>query len=93
MAMALQVAERAAHEAKCRSRRHRAGRLLVRAGNRVEADKDPTACRDAGNPCRSRNVGCAAPPYCDLYVTLEALRDVRRRHLLRPYSPPLFRRL
>ena len=50
----------------------RDGRLLARAGNRVEADQDPTAhaeilviraaCRAAGEP---------RLPGCDLYVTLE----------------------
>ena len=74
MAMALQVAERAAArgEVPVGAVIVQDGKLLVRAGNRVETDKDPTAhaemlairaAAEMLNAPRLRN--------CDLYVTLE----------------------
>ena len=74
MAMALEVAERAAArgEVPVGAVIVQDGKLLVRAGNRVETDKDPTAhaemlairaAAEMLNTPRLRN--------CDLYVTLE----------------------
>ncbi|MEC8775541.1 MAG: nucleoside deaminase [Pseudomonadota bacterium] len=74
MAMALQVAERAAArgEVPVGAVIVQDGKLLVRAGNRVEADKDPTAHAEM-LAIRAAAEMLDAPrlPYCDLYVTLE----------------------
>lgn len=74
MAMALQVAERAAArgEVPVGAVIVQDGKLLVRAGNRVEADKDPTAHAEM-LAIRAAAEMLDAPrlPDCDLYVTLE----------------------
>ena len=74
MAMALQVAERAAArgEVPVGAVIVQDGKLLVRAGNRVEADKDPTAHAEI-LAIRAAAEMLDAPrlPDCDLYVTLE----------------------
>ena len=74
MAMALQVAERAAArgEVPVGAVIVQDGKPLVRAGNRVEADKDPTAHAEM-LAIRAAAEMLDAPrlPYCDLYVTLE----------------------
>ncbi len=74
MAMALQVAERAAArgEVPVGAVIVQDGKLLVRAGNRVEADKDPTAHAEM-LAIRAATEILDAPrlPNCDLYVTLE----------------------
>ena len=74
MALALEVAERAAArgEVPVGAVIVQDGKLLVRAGNRVEADNDPTAhaeilaIRAAADMLDSPRL-----PDCDLYVTLE----------------------
>ena len=74
MAMALQVAERAAArgEVPVGAVIVQDGKLLVRAGNRVEADKDPTAHAEI-LAIRAAAEMLDAPRLtdCDLYVTLE----------------------
>ena len=74
MAMSLQVAERAAArgEVPVGAVIVQDGKLLVRAGNRVEADKDPTAHAEI-LAIRAAAEMLDAPrlPDCDLYVTLE----------------------
>ena len=74
MAMSLQVAERAAArgEVPVGAVIVQDGTLLVRAGNRVEADKDPTAHAEI-LAIRAAAEMLDAPrlPGCDLYVTLE----------------------
>ena len=74
MAMSLQVAERAAArgEVPVGAVIVQDGKLLVRAGNRVEADKDPTAHAEM-LAIRAAAEMLDAPrlPDCDLYVTLE----------------------
>ena len=74
MAMALQVAERAAArgEVPVGAVIVQDGMLLVRAGNRVEANKDPTAHAEM-LAIRAAAEMLDAPrlPDCDLYVTLE----------------------
>lgn len=74
MAMSLQVAERAAArgEVPVGAIIVQDGKLLVRAGNRVEADKDPTAHAEI-LAIRAAAEIMDAPrlPDCDLYVTLE----------------------
>ncbi len=74
MAMALQVAERAAArgEVPVGAVIVQDGKLLVRAGNRVKADKDPTAHAEM-LAIRAAAEMLDAPrlPDCDLYVTLE----------------------
>ena len=74
MTMALQVAERAAArgEVPVGAVIVQDGKLLVRAGNRVEADKDPTAHAEM-LAIRAAAEMLDAPrlPDCDLYVTLE----------------------
>ena len=74
MTMALQVAERAAArgEVPVGAVIVQDGKLLVRAGNRVEADKDPTAHAEI-LAIRAAAEMLDAPrlPDCDLYVTLE----------------------
>ena len=74
MAMALQVAERAAArgEVPVGAVIVQDGKLLVRAANRVEADKDPTAHAEM-LAIRAAAEMLDAPrlPDCDLYVTLE----------------------
>ena len=74
MAMALQVAKRAAArgEVPVGAVIVQDGKLLVRAGNRVEADKDPTAHAEI-LAIRAAAEMLDAPrlPDCDLYVTLE----------------------
>lgn len=48
------------------------GRVLARAGNRVEADADPTAHAELlAIRAACRAVGAPRLPDCDLYVTLE----------------------
>ena len=74
MTMALQVAERAAArgEVPVGAVIVQDGKLLVRAANRVEADKDPTAHAEM-LAIRAAAEMLDAPrlPDCDLYVTLE----------------------
>ena len=74
MAMALQVAERAAArgEVPVGAVIVQDGKLLVRAGNRVEADKDPTAHAEM-LAIRAAAEMLDTPRLldCDLYVTLE----------------------
>lgn len=74
MAMALEVAERAAArgEVPVGAVIVQDGRLLVRAGNRVEIDNDPTAHAEI-LAIRAAADMLDAPrlPDCDLYVTLE----------------------
>lgn len=74
MAMALEVAERAAArgEVPVGAVIVQDGKLLVRAGNRVEADNDPTAHAEI-LAIRAAAEMLDAPrlPDCDLYVTLE----------------------
>ena len=74
MAMALQVAKRAAArgEVPVGAIIVQNEKLLVRAGNRVEADKDPTAHAEM-LAIRAAAEMLDAPrlPDCDLYVTLE----------------------
>ena len=74
MAIALQVAERAAArgEVPVGAVIVQDGKLLLRAGNRVEADKDPTAHAEM-LAIRAAAEMLDAPrlPDCDLYVTLE----------------------
>ena len=74
MAMSLQVAERAAArgEVPVGAVIVQDGKLLVRAGNRVEANKDPTAHAEM-LAIRAAAEMLDAPrlPDCDLYVTLE----------------------
>ncbi|MGB0555015.1 MAG: nucleoside deaminase [Alphaproteobacteria bacterium] len=74
MALALEVAERAAArgEVPVGSVIVQDGKLLVRAGNRVEADNDPTAHAEI-LAIRAASDMLDAPrlPDCDLYVTLE----------------------
>lgn len=74
MAMALEVAERAAArgEVPVGAVIVQDGKLLVRAGNRVEADNDPSAHAEI-LAIRAAAEMLDAPrlPDCDLYVTLE----------------------
>ena len=74
MALALEVAERAATrgEVPVGAVIVQDGKLLVRAGNRVEADNDPTAHAEI-LAIRAAAEMLDAPrlPDCDLYVTLE----------------------
>ncbi len=74
MALALEVAERAAArgEVPVGAVIVQDGKLLVRAGNRVEADNDPTAHAEI-LAIRTAADMLDAPrlPDCDLYVTLE----------------------
>ena len=74
MALALEVAERAAArgEVPVGAVIVQDGKLLVRAGNRVEADSDPTAHAEI-LAIRAAADMLDAPrlPDCDLYVTLE----------------------
>lgn len=74
MALALEVAERAAArgEVPVGAVIVQDGKLLVRAGNRVEADNDPTAHAEI-LAIRAAADMLDAPrlPDCDLYVTLE----------------------
>ena len=74
MAMALQVAERAAArgEVPVGAVIVQDGKLLVRAGNRVEADKDPTAHAEMlAIRAAAEMLNAPRLPNCDLYVTLE----------------------
>ena len=74
MAMALQVAARAAArgEVPVGAVIVQDGKLLVRAGNRVEADKDPTAHAEIlAIRAAAEMVDAPRLPDCDLYVTLE----------------------
>ncbi len=74
MALAIEVAERAAArgEVPVGAVIVQDGKLLVRAGNRVEADNDPTAHTEI-LAIRAAADMLDAPrlPDCDLYVTLE----------------------
>lgn len=74
MVLALEVAERAAArgEVPVGAVIVQDGKLLVRAGNRVEADNDPTAHAEI-LAIRAAADMLNAPrlPNCDLYVTLE----------------------
>ena len=74
MALALEVAERATArgEVPVGAVIVQDGKLLVRAGNRVEADNDPTAHAEI-LAIRAAADMLDAPrlPDCDLYVTLE----------------------
>lgn len=74
MALAIEVAERAAArgEVPVGAVIVQDGKLLVRAGNRVEADNDPTAHAEI-LAIRAAADMLDAPrlPDCDLYVTLE----------------------
>ena len=74
MAMSLQVAERAAArgEVPVGAVIVQDEKLLVRAGNRVEADKDPTAHAEIlAIRAAAEMLGAPRLPDCDLYVTLE----------------------
>ena len=74
MAMALEVAERAAArgEVPVGAVIVQEGKLLVRAGNRVEADKDPTAHAEMlAIKAAAEMLDAPRLPDCDLYVTLE----------------------
>lgn len=72
--MALEVAERAAArgEVPVGAVIVQEGKLLVRAGNRVEADKDPTAHAEMlAIKAAAEMLDAPRLPDCDLYVTLE----------------------
>ena len=72
MAMALQVAERAAArgEVPVGAVIVQDGKLLVRAGNRVEADKDPTAHAEIWQSVPQPKCWMRRASHCDLFVNL-----------------------
>ena len=74
MELALEVAERAAArgEVPVGAVIVQGGKLLVRAGNRVEADNDPTAHAEIlAIRATAEMLGTPRLAECDLYVTLE----------------------
>ena len=74
MEMAIEVAERAVArgEVPVGAVLVQEGRVLVRAGNRVEPDRDPTAHAEIlAIRAAAEQLGAARLPDCDLYVTLE----------------------
>lgn len=70
------------------------GRIIAQAGNRTQEDQDPTAHAEIlALRAAAHLLGTSRLNTCDLYVTLEPLHNVRRRHQPRPYPQALLRRL